>query len=92
MKKAFIVIACVAAMLAAGTSLKAQQVTIPLMPGWTWISYPSTDTVDFATALGSFTPAEGDVIESQFDYSEYIEGCWLGGTQQFYPGYGCLYY
>jgi len=92
MKKAFIIIVCFASMMAAGTSLKAQQVTIPLMPGWTWISYPSIDTVDFATALGSFTPAEGDVIESQFDYSEYIEGSWLGGAQQFYPGYGYLYY
>jgi len=92
MKRLSTIMMCLFAMMAAGTNLKAQQVTIPLMPGWTWISYPSTDTVDFATALGSFTPAEGDVIESQFDYSEYIEGCWFGGTQQFYPGYGYLYY
>ncbi len=92
MKRLSTIMMCLLAMLAAGSGLKAQQVTIPLMPGWTWISYPSTDTVDFATAFGSFTPAEGDVIESQFDYSEYIEGSWLGGTQQFYPGYGYLYY
>ncbi len=70
----------------------AQSVSIPLMPGWTWISYPSTDTLDFATALGSFTPSIGDVIESQYDYSEYVEGGWLGGAQQFYPGCGYLYY
>jgi len=35
MKKTLIVIACLAAMLAAGTGLKAQEVTITLMPGWT---------------------------------------------------------
>lgn len=70
----------------------AQSVTVTLMPGWTWISCPSTDTLDFATALGSFTPAAGDVIESQFDYSEYIDGEWFGGAQQFYPGYGYLYF
>jgi hypothetical protein len=79
-------------MMATSTSLKAQQVTIPLMPGWTWISYPSTDTLDFATALGSFTPAVGDIIESQFGFSEYNDGEWFGEVQQFYPGYGYLYY
>ena len=83
---------CLTAMVAAGTNLKAQQVTIPLMSGWTWISYPSTDTVDFATALGSFTPAVGDVIESQYGMAEYIDGAWYGDVQQFYPGYGYLYY
>ena len=34
----------------------AQSVTVTLMPGWTWISCPSTDTLDFATALGSCFP------------------------------------
>ena len=63
MKKAFITMMCLAAMMAAGTSLKAQEVTIVLMPGWTWISYPSTDTLDFATAFGSFTPVSGDIIK-----------------------------
>ena len=55
-----------AAVLAAGTGLKAQEVTVVLNPGWTWISYPSTDTVDFATALGSFNPEVGDVIKSRW--------------------------
>ena len=78
--------------MAASMSLKAQEVTIPLMPGWTWISYPSTDTVDFATAFGTFTPAIGDIIESEYALSEYIGGGWFGDVQQFYPGYGFLYY
>ena len=93
MKKAFIIIACVAAMLAAGTSLKAQEVTITLMPGWTWISVPSTETMDFATALGSFTPAVGDRIKSQWGIATYRgNGEWRGQISEFYPGYGYMYY
>ena len=92
MKKISLMIVCLFAMMAASTGLKAQEVTIPLMPGWTWISYPSTDTLDFATAFGSFTPAVGDVIESQYAVSEYIGVGWYGDIQQFYPGYGYLYY
>ena len=93
MKKAFIIIACVAAMLAAGTSLKAQEVTITLMPGWTWISIPSTETMDFAAALGSFTPAVGDRIKSQWGNATYRgNGEWRGQISEFYPGYGYKYY
>ena len=71
MKKTLIVIACVAAMLAAGTGLKAQEVTITLYPGWTWISYIGTEPQDFSTALGSFTPAAGDRIKSQWGIATY---------------------
>ena len=83
---------CLVAMSAAGTGLEAQEVTIMLKPGWTWISYPSADTVDFATALGTFTPRQGDVIACEYEYSEYYGGEWLGDIQQFYPGYGYMYY
>ena len=93
MKKTLIIIACVAAMLAAGTGLKAQEVTITLMPGWTWISIPSTETMDFATALGSFTPAVGDRIKSQWGNATYRDnGGWRGQISEFYPGYGYKYY
>ena len=92
MKKVFIILVSLFAMMAAITGLKAQEVTIPLKPGWTWIGYPSTDTVDFATALGTFTPREGDMIACEYDFSEYFDGGWLGDIQQFYPGYGYMYY
>jgi uncharacterized protein (TIGR02145 family) len=92
MKKALLTLMCIVAMMAAGTSLKAQEVTIVLMPGWTWISIPSTDTLDFATALGSFTPAEGDKIKSQWGNATYMgNGQWRGSISQFYPGYGYMY-
>ena len=92
MKKVFLTLMCMAAMMVASTSLKAQQVTIPLMPGWTWISYPSTDTLDFAAAFGSFTPVDGDIIMSQYAFSEYNDGEWFGDFELFYPGYGYMYY
>lgn len=69
----------------------AQSVTITLIPGYNWISIPCADTLDFATALGSFTPAEGDVIKSQWSNAVYRNGQWKGQISQFYPGYGYMY-
>ena len=71
----------------------AQSVTITLMPGWNWISCPMMDTLDFETALGSFTPAVGDMIKSQWSNASYrADGHWRGQISQFYPGYGYKYY
>ena len=82
---------CLAAMLAAGTGLKAQEVTIVLTPGWNWISCPMMDTLDFETALGSFTPATGDMIKSRWGQAIYTNGHWMGSISQFFPGYGFHY-
>ena len=92
MKKSLLTLMCIAAMMAAGTSLKAQEVAIVLMPGWTWISVPSTDSLDFEAALGSFTPMAGDMIKSQWGTAMYMgDGQWRGSISQFYPGYGYMY-
>ena len=91
MKKVFLTIMCIAAMMAASTSLKAQEVTITLDQGWTWISILGTDTLDFSTALGAFTPMEGDAIKSQNGNANYRNGQWRGNISQFYPGHGYMY-
>lgn len=91
MKKALLTCLCMAAMMAASMSLKAQEVTITLMPGWTWISVPITEVQDFATTLGSFTPMTGDIIKSQWGNASYTNGQWRGNISQFYPGYGYMY-
>ena len=71
----------------------AQSATITLMPGWNWISVPLMDTLDFETALGSFTPMPGDIIKSQWSNATYMSnGQWRGPISQFYPGYGYMYY
>ena len=92
MKKVYVIIVCLAAMLSASISLKAQDVTITLMPGWTWISYPKAEVMDIPTALGDFIPMEGDIIKSQFSNSSYHNGQWRGSLQQFTPGLGYMYY
>lgn len=91
MKKALLLLLCLAAMLASSTTLKAQEVEIPIMPGCNWISIPGMDTLDFATALGSFTPVTGDVIQSQWGNARYRNGQWMGRISQFYPGHGYHY-
>ena len=78
-------------MLASSTTLKAQEVSILIMPGWNWISIPGMDTLDFATALGSFTPENGDVIRSYWGNVRYLNGQWRGNISQFYPGHGYHY-
>ncbi len=32
------------------------------------------------------------MIACEYDFSEYFDGGWLGDIQQFYPGYGYMYY
>lgn len=71
--------------------VNAQEVTITLNPGWTWISCPWTDTLDFTTALGSFVPMQGDLIKSKTGNVHYRNGQWVGNISQFYPGYGYMY-
>lgn len=92
MKKSFLTLVCLAMMMAASTSLKAQELSIELNPGWTWICHPGTDTLDFATAFGSFTPAIGDLIKSKWGVALYKgNGQWRGNIAQFYPGQGYRY-
>ena len=91
MKKALLTLMCFAAMMAASVGLKAQEVTIPLNPGWTWISYPNSDTLSIDSALSLFSPAAGDIIKSQWGNASYVGGQWRGNFSQFYPGYGYMY-
>ena len=92
MKRLSTIMMCLFAMMAASLSVKAQEVTITLYPGWTWISYPNAEVLDINTALGDFVPMEGDVIKSQFSNSTYIRGGWRGGVTHFMPGWGYKYY
>ena len=72
-------------------NLKAQEASVTLLPGWNWISCPLVDTLDFATALGSFTPMSGDVIKSQWGVALFNNGQWRGNISKFLPGYGYMY-
>ena len=92
MKKVLITIMCLAAMFVAGTSLKAQETSIILEPGWTWISYPNAEVMDINSALGDFVPVDGDKIRSQFGMASYVNGRWRGSLTHFIPGLGYQYF
>ena len=72
--KRFMFLMSLFTLLAAGLSAKAQEVTITLVPGWNWISYPNADTLDIATALENFTPVQGDAIKAQSSNASYVNG------------------
>lgn len=91
MKKVFILLLSLFAVMATGTSLKAQEVEIILDPGWNWISYPNTITMEIEEAIGDFVPMEGDVLKSQTNTAIYLFGSWRGDFQ-FDAGMGYMYY
>ena len=70
----------------------AQQITITLNPGWTWIGYPRADTLEITTVLGELPPMEGDYIKSQCNFATFFEGEWVGSAHYFFPGLGYMYY
>lgn len=83
---------CLFAMMATGTGLRAQEVTITLNPGWNWISYPNSEAMNVAVAFGDFVPMAGDIVKSRFGSSTYNNGRWKGGVTYFIPGWGYMYY
>ena len=92
MRKTFLTLMGLFALMAAGSGLKAQEVTITLVHGWNWISYPNAEVMQVSDALGDFIPMNGDMIQSQFANSKYTNGRWRGGVTQFMPGWGYMYY
>ncbi len=92
MKRVFILLVSLFAMIAASLSATAQEITITLYPGNNWISYPNAEVMDIASALGDFVPMNGDVIKSQNTSSTYNNGNWRGGVAHFMPGWGYMYY
>ena len=92
MKKLCMLLMLLLAMTIGSHRVFAQSVTVTLMPGWNWISVPLMDTLDFETAMGSFTPVVGDIVKSQWGNANYrADGQWRGTISQFYPGYGYMY-
>jgi len=63
---------------------------ITLNPGWTWIGYPSTETMTVAAALANHTPQANDVIKGQSVSAMYMAGAWRGSLT-LTPGIGYMY-
>jgi uncharacterized protein (TIGR02145 family) len=92
MKKVLLVLTCFVSMMITSLSVKAQNVTITLSPGWNWISYTNAEAMDIDAALGEFAPMDGDIISSKSQNSRRQNGRWRGQLQQFTPGFGYMYY
>ena len=92
MKKLCMLLMFVVSMAMTSHHALAQEVTITLWPGWNWISYPNAEVMDVATALGDFVPENGDIIQSQFGSSAYVNGYWRGSVTHVMPSWGYKYY
>ena len=64
---------------------------ITVSSGWNWIGYPCTNTMSVTQAFSGYTPANGDQVKSQSDYSMYYSGMWIGQLQTITPGTGLMY-
>jgi len=53
---------------------------------WNWVPCPYQNSVPL-TKL-SFAFQNGDVLKSQFEFSEYYNGAWIGTLTQLQPGQG----
>jgi hypothetical protein len=69
---------------------------ITLNSGWNWIGFPCSTNMNFATAFGSITPTDGDMVKSQaHGFASYIAayGIWYGTLTDYGidPGMGLMY-
>ncbi len=70
-------------------------VSITLMPGYNWFGYTGTKSTAIATALGDFTPADGDTITSKNGVEAVYNGVtetWGGELDTLVPGHGYIYH
>lgn len=76
------------------SSLLSQSTEITIEPGWNWIGFPITETMQFEDVVNQFTPCHGDIIKSYKDgFSIYdAETGWaLNVLKEFRPGKGYMY-
>lgn len=65
--------------------------TIPIVPGWNWVSYQPLAGMNLNTALASYPAVNGDLIKSQFAFAVYFAPVgWLGDLTFMTPKLGYL--
>ncbi|MBQ6728596.1 MAG: hypothetical protein IJQ83_00515 [Bacteroidales bacterium] len=85
-------IIALATLILAAMTVGQAQVPITLNNGWNWISYPYSEPMTIEEALSGFTPANGDIINSQTEGSAtYLNGRWRGSLTTLVPGKGYMY-
>ncbi len=66
-----------------------QHAPIGLHTGWNWISYPFAEERNINDVLTD--ASEGDVMTSQYGFSEFYDGVWEGTLNTLTPGLGYIY-
>ena len=67
--------------------------SITLLPGYNWFGYTGTQPAAIATALGDFTPTDGDTIEDKDGIVGTYNGSeWVGEDATLKPGHGYVYH
>ena len=66
---------------------------ITLYNGWTWIGYPSTNSMAVSAAFSGANPQTGDMVKSQNNgFASYLEGYgWYGALNTIEPGMGLMF-
>ena len=66
---------------------------ITVYTGWTWIGYPSTNSMSVANAFNGVNPQTGDMVKSQNNgFASYLEGYgWYGALNTIEPGMGLMF-
>ncbi|MCB0533543.1 MAG: T9SS type A sorting domain-containing protein [Lewinellaceae bacterium] len=72
-----------------GNVIDPTAVNIPLSSGWNWLGYLPNYALEVNAALGSLSPVTGDLIKSQFGFSQYIGGFgWIGNLKYMFAPQG----
>lgn len=66
---------------------------ITINPGWNWIGFPSSVSVNLNTALANMSPKETDLIKTRTAFATYYStmGGWFGTLTSLTPGLGYMY-
>ncbi len=75
-----------------GTPIKLALNTIPIQPGWNWISYQPVRAQPINVSLASLTTvANGDLIKNQYAFAQYVAGLgWVGNLDYLEPSMGYM--
>ena len=76
-----------------GTPANPADHAITINPGWNWIGFPCSVSVDIEDAFSGFNATPGDILKCGDISTEYDEEWgWFGDIETLIPGYGYLYF
>ena len=72
-----------------GFAVDVELTHIPVERGWNWISFLPQQSQAVNQALASLNSVSGDIIKSQFEFAQFVEGSgWIGSLTFMNPHLG----